>query len=37
MIATAVLLEAWRLAHYQVLATDAALDEFVSAIVDDDD
>ena len=37
LIATAVLLEAWRMAHYQATTLNAALDDFASAIVDDDD
>lgn len=37
LIATGVLLEAWRLAYHQASSVNAAMDEFVAAIVDDDD
>ena len=37
LVATGVLLEAWRLAYHQASGVSAAMDDFVAAIVDDDD
>ena len=37
LAATAVLLEAWRMMHFQAVTFNDALDRFVDAIVDDDD